>query len=119
MIEAGHYQAALQCVRAEDFQLRKIYLAMRALEPPQQGEPTEAEIKAMARALAIADGKDPDAPAWVRGYGPRAETWGVCWRDQYSDKARAAIAALRQVSDPAKLQPIGEAAKPADAEKPE
>lgn len=43
----------------------------------------------VARALAIADGKDPDAPAWVTYPGAHAS--GICWRDQYGAKARAAI----------------------------
>jgi hypothetical protein len=55
-------------------------------------EPTETDIEAVARAIAVADGKDPDAPAWVRY--PGAEPFGLCWRDQYQDKARAAHAAL-------------------------
>jgi hypothetical protein len=46
----------------------------------------------VARALAAADGKDPDAPAWVRFPGNQTE--GICWRDQYVKKAEAALAAL-------------------------
>jgi hypothetical protein len=51
------------------------------------------EVEAVALALAVADGKDPDAPARVRYPGGYPE--GICWRDQYCVKARAAIAALR------------------------
>lgn len=54
-------------------------------------------IEKVARALAIADDKDPDAPAWVRYPGP--ETFGICWRDQYEDKAKAAIEAMREPTD--------------------
>lgn len=54
-------------------------------------------IEKMARAMAKADGKDPDAPAWVRY--PGATPFGVCWRDQYLDKARAALEALREPSE--------------------
>ncbi len=50
------------------------------------------DIERVARALAVADGKDPDAPAWVRYPGGYPE--GICWRDQYADKARAAISAI-------------------------
>lgn len=56
--------------------------------------PTEEMVERVARALARADGKDPDAPAWVQGYGDRAVTFGICWRDQYERKARAAINAV-------------------------
>jgi hypothetical protein len=54
---------------------------------------SEGVVERVARALAIADGKNPDAPAWVEGYGNRARTFCICWRDQYSAKAEAAIAA--------------------------
>ncbi len=47
------------------------------------------DIERVARALAKADGKDPDAPAWVRFPGGHPE--GVCWRDQYAGKAKAAL----------------------------
>jgi hypothetical protein len=47
-------------------------------------------VEEMARAMAMADGKDPDAPAWAQGYGNRAQTFGICWRDQYADMAQAA-----------------------------
>lgn len=56
-------------------------------------EPSEACVEAAARALAKADGKDPDAPAWVRF--PGAHPSGICWRDQYADKARTALQSLR------------------------
>lgn len=52
-------------------------------------EPTDEMIERVARALATADGKDPDKPAWIRY--PGGESFGICWRDQYADKARAAI----------------------------
>jgi hypothetical protein len=52
--------------------------------------PSEDDVERVARALAKADGKDPDAPAWVRQ--PGNETFGVCWRDHYSVMARAALA---------------------------
>lgn len=55
-------------------------------------EPTEGMIERVAGALAVADSKDPDLPAWVRFPGARPE--GLCWRDQYSSKARAAIDAM-------------------------
>jgi len=51
----------------------------------------------MARALAKADGKDPDAPAWVRY--PGATTFGICWRDQYLDKVDAVLEVLREPSE--------------------
>lgn len=66
---------------------------------------TDAAVEAVARALAKADGKDPDAPAWVEGYGNRQQTWGICWRDQYVKKAEAAIAAMRS-AQPTGWQPI-------------
>lgn len=50
----------------------------------------------IARALASADGKDPDAPAWVRM--PGNETFGICWRDQYSAKADK-ILAIPEIRD--------------------
>jgi hypothetical protein len=54
----------------------------------------DEKVERVARALAIADGKDPDAPAWIRY--PGAETYGICWRDQYAKKAEAAIAAMEE-----------------------
>lgn len=58
---------------------------------------TPEKVEQVARVLAIADGKDPDKPAWVRGAGV---TFGLCWRDQYVDKAIAAIeATLREPTD--------------------
>lgn len=54
-------------------------------------------VEKVARALAAADGKDPDAPAWVRYSGP--EGYGLCWRDQYADKARAAIDAMYEPTE--------------------
>ncbi len=50
-------------------------------------------VEIMARAMAIADRKDPDAPAFVSSARPK-EPWGLCWRDQYADKAECALAAL-------------------------
>ena len=50
-----------------------------------------AQVERVARALAIADGKDPDELAWV--LNPGGKPFGVCWRDQYVDKAIAAIEA--------------------------
>lgn len=52
----------------------------------------DEQIEAVARALAKADGKDPDAQAWARF--PGGHPYGICWRDQYAKKAEAAIAAL-------------------------
>jgi hypothetical protein len=52
----------------------------------------EGVVERVARAIAIADGKDPDAPAWVRQ--PGNETFGICWRDQYANRASAAISAM-------------------------
>jgi hypothetical protein len=49
-------------------------------------------VEKAARALAVADGKDPDAPAWIRF--PSGQTEGICWRDQYAQKARAALEAV-------------------------
>lgn len=51
-------------------------------------------IERVARALAKADGKDPDDFAWVQFAG--GKPYGLCWRDRYSDKARAAIEAMRE-----------------------
>ena len=53
-------------------------------------------LEKAARALAITDGKDPDAPAWIRF--PGGETFGVCWRHQYLDKARTVVEAIRDPS---------------------
>ncbi len=58
------------------------------------GQHMTSMVERVARALAKADRKDPDAPAWIKYPGP--EIYGVCWRDQYADKARAAIAAMRE-----------------------
>ena len=63
------------------------------------------DVERVARALAKADGKDPDAPAWIRY--PSAETYGICWRDQYAAKAKAAIAAM--ASTEAASEAIGRA----------
>lgn len=52
-----------------------------------------SKLEEVARALAKADGKDPDAPAWIQY--PRGNTFGICWRDQYTTKARAALEAMR------------------------
>ena len=60
---------------------------------PKPLTPADDMIEWIARALAIEDGKDPDAPAWMHypgGYGT-----GICWRDQYNMKARAALEELR------------------------
>jgi hypothetical protein len=46
-------------------------------------------VEALARELATIDGKDPDAPAWIRF--PSGMTEGICWRDQYADKAKALL----------------------------
>ena len=54
--------------------------------------PAEGDVERVARAIAVADGKDPDAPAWVSFPGPHK--FGICWRDQYSKQATAAIAAM-------------------------
>lgn len=58
-------------------------------------------VERVARALATIDGKNPDDFAWVQYPGGRP--YGVCWRDQYADKAERLIemldlAALSQVS---------------------
>ena len=58
-------------------------------------ETTEQMDERRARALAVADGKDPDQPAWIRYPGGHA--YGVCWRDQYLEKARA----IRKSDEPA------------------
>ncbi len=57
----------------------------------------------IARALTEADGKDPDAPAWGLGYGNREQTFGICWRDQYSGKADA-ILAIPEIRDALELK---------------
>jgi hypothetical protein len=54
-------------------------------------------VERVARALAKEDGKDPDAPAWVRYPGP--EAYGICWRDQYVGKAMSAINAMLEPTD--------------------
>jgi hypothetical protein len=72
--------------------------AHRSSAPPVMG--MEEMVERAARALAKADGKDPDAPAWVEGYGNRARTFGICWRDQYAAKARAALEASGLLSTP-------------------
>lgn len=53
-------------------------------------------VERVARALAKADGKNPDKPAWATS---RGESFGLCWRDQYADKARAAIEEMREPTD--------------------
>jgi hypothetical protein len=53
-------------------------------------------VERVARALAVADGKDPDAPAWIKLPGG---PYGLCWRDQYADKARLAIRVMREPTD--------------------
>lgn len=50
-------------------------------------------IEQIARVLAKADGRDPDAPAWIRY--PGGHTEGICWRDQYAHKARAVLEFLQ------------------------
>lgn len=50
----------------------------------------------IARALAVADGKDPDLPAWAVTRGGRTYPEGLCWRDQYGSKADAVLDALRE-----------------------
>lgn len=50
-------------------------------------------VEKVARALAVADGCDPDGPAYVRYPGPTYI--GVFWRDKYATKARVAIEAMR------------------------
>lgn len=62
----------------------------RDIEAAAGERATEQEVERVARALARADGKDPDQPAW---WSPRNGAFGICWRDQYADKARAAITA--------------------------
>jgi hypothetical protein len=56
----------------------------------------------LARALAVADGKDPDAPAWVRF--PGAHPAGVCWRDQYLRKVDAILDELREPDEGARAK---------------
>lgn len=50
----------------------------------------------IARALAVADGKDPDLPAWAVSRGGRTYPEGLCWRDQYGSKADAVLDALAE-----------------------
>lgn len=76
-----------------------------------QGEADlEHLVEPFARALAIADGKDPDAPAWARFPGGYPE--GICWRDQYVTKARAILTspALLNELKAARLRGLEEAA---------
>lgn len=54
-------------------------------------------VERVARALEVADGCGPDDPAYIRF--PGAVSFGLCWRDKYADKARAAIAAMREPTD--------------------
>jgi hypothetical protein len=54
-------------------------------------------VERVARALAIVDGCNPDDPAFVRY--PSATAFGVCWRDKYATKARAAIEAMREPTE--------------------
>ena len=49
-------------------------------------------VEKAARAMAVADGRDPDDPAYVQYPGP--QYFGKCWRDKYAEKARAAITAV-------------------------
>ncbi len=55
------------------------------------------KLEQVARAMAIVDGKDPDDPAWIRY--PGGHTEGICWRDQYAGKARAAVEALMEPTE--------------------
>lgn len=57
----------------------------------------EDMVEKVARRLAIADGKDPDAPAFARFPGGNPE--GLCWRDEYTRPARAAIEAMREPNE--------------------
>lgn len=54
-------------------------------------------IERVARALARADGCNPDDPAYVRYPGGHA--FGLCWRDKYQTKAVAAIEAMREPTE--------------------
>jgi len=63
-------------------------------------EENRALVERVARALAVAEGCNPDDPAYVRF--PGAVPFGVCWRDKYAAKARAAIAAI----DAARSEPL-------------
>jgi len=54
-------------------------------------------IEKVARAMAADDGCDPDDPAYVAF--PGGTPFGVCWRDKYASKARAALVAMREPSE--------------------
>lgn len=54
-------------------------------------------VERVARAMAVADGCGPDDPAYVRYPGGHA--FGLCWRDKYAAKARAAIEAMREPTE--------------------
>lgn len=70
---------------------------MKALPPTRvEGQALPDMVEIVARAMAIADGCDPDDPAYVRYPGPTYI--GVCWRDKYASKARAAITAMRETT---------------------
>jgi hypothetical protein len=62
----------------------------------RQKDGGETMLERVARAMAIADGKNPDDPRWVRYPGP--ETYGLCWHG-YKSKAIAAVRALREPND--------------------
>lgn len=52
----------------------------------------DAIVEKAARAMAVADGRDPDDPAYVQYPGP--QYFGKCWRDKYAEKARVALTAV-------------------------
>ncbi len=73
-----------------DEERRLLVAVQEALRSPRIA--SDEMVERVARALAKADGKDPDAPAWVRY--PGGEAIGLCWRDQYTPNAQAALAAM-------------------------
>ncbi len=73
-------------------ELRLLVAVQAALRTPRIA--SDEMVERVARALAKADGKDPDAPAWVRY--PGGEAIGLCWRDQYAPNAQAALTAMEQ-----------------------
>lgn len=57
-------------------------------------------VERVARAIDVADGRDPDAPANIRYPGGYPE--GVSWKKQIP-RARAAIEAMREPTDEMEL----------------
>jgi hypothetical protein len=54
----------------------------------------EKSLEAAARALVAIEGRKPDDPAYVQGYGQDAFAFGLAWRDHGLKKAEVAITAF-------------------------